>query len=140
MLDCRQITQPRSQAEQVVDGSVQEIAQRLHITMPEVWVYEAPTPTPSRDRPQQEQLNGGRLDWIVEQSTEQEVRAVLPTKWDTFTRGHVRDDCAGGADEHLPCTISRCGCVGSSQNATKLLSVLDCRSCSRSSSVSWPRS
>src|SRR5438445_11396985 len=44
MLDCRQITQPRSQAEQIIYGSVQEIAQRLHITMPEVWVYESPDP------------------------------------------------------------------------------------------------
>jgi heat shock protein HtpX len=41
MLDCYQITQPRTQAEQVIYGSVQEIAQRLHIQMPEVWVYEA---------------------------------------------------------------------------------------------------
>jgi heat shock protein HtpX len=36
MLDCRQIIQPRSQAEQVIYGTVQEIAQRLQITMPEV--------------------------------------------------------------------------------------------------------
>ena len=42
MLDCYQITQPRNHAEQVIYGSVQEIAQRLHITRPEVWVYESP--------------------------------------------------------------------------------------------------
>src|SRR5678816_2546336 len=42
MLDCRQIVQPRSQAEQVIYGTVQEIAQRLQITMPEVWIYESP--------------------------------------------------------------------------------------------------
>src|SRR5512135_2179231 len=44
MLNCEQITQPRSHAEQVIYGSVQEIAQRLHITMPEVWVYNSPDP------------------------------------------------------------------------------------------------
>ena len=44
MLDCRQIVQPRSQAEQVIYGTVQEIAQRLQITMPEVWIYESPDP------------------------------------------------------------------------------------------------
>ncbi len=44
MLDCRHITRPRSQAEQVIYGSVQEIAQRLHIAMPEVWVYDSPDP------------------------------------------------------------------------------------------------
>ena len=44
MLSCEQITQPRSHAEQVIFGSVQEIAQRLHITMPEVWIYDSPDP------------------------------------------------------------------------------------------------
>ena len=44
MLDCEQITQPRSHAEQVIYGAVQEIAQRLHINMPEVWVYNSPDP------------------------------------------------------------------------------------------------
>src|ERR671915_558480 len=34
MLDCYQVTQPRNHAEQVIHGSVQEIAQRLHITRP----------------------------------------------------------------------------------------------------------
>src|SRR5689334_1541574 len=33
---CEQITQPRSHAEQVIYGSVQDIARRLQITMPEV--------------------------------------------------------------------------------------------------------
>ena len=32
MLDCVQITQPRTTAEQVIYGSVREIAERLHIT------------------------------------------------------------------------------------------------------------
>src|SRR5262245_24836508 len=44
MLDCRQILQPRTQAEQVIYGTVQEIAQRLKITMPEVLVYESADP------------------------------------------------------------------------------------------------
>ena len=44
MLACSQISQPRTQAEQVVYGAVQEIAQRLRIQMPEVWVYESEDP------------------------------------------------------------------------------------------------
>ncbi|MCA1837629.1 MAG: protease HtpX, partial [Actinobacteria bacterium] len=44
MLDCYQIVQPRTPPEQVIYGAVQDIAQRLRMTMPEVWVYEAPDP------------------------------------------------------------------------------------------------
>src|SRR5436309_14656849 len=44
MLECYQVTQPRTPAEQVVYGAVEEIAQRLRIEMPEVWVYECADP------------------------------------------------------------------------------------------------
>src|SRR4026207_2508476 len=51
MLDCRQITEPRSHAEQVIYGSVQEIAQRLNITRPESGSTKLPIPTHSRPGP-----------------------------------------------------------------------------------------
>src|SRR5207245_7688206 len=44
MLDCYQITEPRTRAEEVVFQTVRELAQRLHVKMPEVWVYDAPDP------------------------------------------------------------------------------------------------
>src|SRR5205085_8566242 len=42
MLDCQQITEPQGRKEEVVFQTVRELAQRLHVDMPEVWVYEAP--------------------------------------------------------------------------------------------------
>src|SRR5947209_11816657 len=44
MLDCYQLTEPRTRAEEVVFQTVRELAQRLHVRMPEVWVYDAPDP------------------------------------------------------------------------------------------------
>ncbi len=59
---CQQITQPRSHVEQMIYGSVQEIARRLNITMPEVWVYESPDPNAFATGPSKEQLDGGRVN------------------------------------------------------------------------------
>src|SRR4051794_10962824 len=44
MLDCYQVTQPTTRQEEIVFRTVQELAQRLRVTMPEVWIYEAPDP------------------------------------------------------------------------------------------------
>jgi len=84
MLDCRQITQPRSQAEQVIYGSVQEIAQRLHITMPEVWVYEAPDPNAFATGPSKNNSMVAVSTGLLSNLQEQEVRAVL-----AHEMGHV---------------------------------------------------
>src|SRR6058998_2748777 len=84
MLDCRQITQPRSQAEQVIYGSVQEIAQRLHITMPEVWVYEAPDPNAFATGPSKNNSMVAVSTGLLNNLSEQEVRAVL-----AHEMGHV---------------------------------------------------
>lgn len=84
MLDCRQITQPRSQAEQVIYGSVQEIAQRLHITMPEVWIYESPDPNAFATGPSKNNSMVAVSTGLLGNLQEQEVRAVL-----AHEMGHV---------------------------------------------------
>ena len=63
--NCQQITQPRSHVEQMIYGSVQEIARRLNITMPEVWVYESPDPNAFATGPSKEQFDGGRFDRLA---------------------------------------------------------------------------
>src|SRR5207244_5850854 len=40
MLDCYQLTEAGTRAEEVVFQTVRELAQRLHVRMPEVWVYD----------------------------------------------------------------------------------------------------
>lgn len=84
MLDCYQITQPRSQAEQVVFGAVQEIAQRLRIQMPEVWVYESPDPNAFATGPSKNNSMVAVSTGLLNNLNEQEVRAVL-----AHEMGHV---------------------------------------------------
>jgi heat shock protein HtpX len=84
MLDCAQITQPRSQAEQVIYGAVQEIAQRLRIRMPEVWVYESPDPNAFATGPSKNNSMVAVSTGLLGNLNEQEVRAVL-----AHEMGHV---------------------------------------------------
>lgn len=84
MLDCQQITQPRSQAEQVIYGSVQEIAQRLHITMPEVWVYDSPDPNAFATGPSKNNSMVAVSTGLLQNLKEDEVKAVL-----AHEMGHV---------------------------------------------------
>lgn len=84
MLDCRQITQPRSHAEQVIYGSVQEIAQRLHITMPEVWVYDSPDPNAFATGPSKNNSMVAVSTGLLQNLKEDEVKAVL-----AHEMGHV---------------------------------------------------
>lgn len=84
MLDCEQITQPRSHAEQVIYGSVQEIAQRLHITMPEVWVYHAPDPNAFATGPSKNNSMVAVSTGLLQNLQEEEVKAVL-----AHEMGHV---------------------------------------------------
>ncbi len=84
MLDCYQITQPRSQAEQVIFGAVQEIAQRLRIRMPEVWVYESPDPNSFATGPSKNNSMVAVSTGLLNSLNEQEVRAVL-----AHEMGHV---------------------------------------------------
>jgi heat shock protein HtpX len=84
MLDCQQITQPRSHAEQVVYGSVLEIAQRLNITMPEVWVYNSPDPNAFATGPSKNNSMVAVSTGLLENLKEDEVKAVL-----AHEMGHV---------------------------------------------------
>src|SRR5438094_1206612 len=84
MLDCHQITQPRSQAEQVIYGAVQDIAQRLRIQMPEVWVYESMDPNAFATGPSKNNSMVAVSSGLLNNLDEQEVRAVL-----AHEMGHV---------------------------------------------------
>lgn len=84
MLDCQQITQPRSQAEHVIYGSVQEIAQRLQITMPEVWVYDSPDPNAFATGPSKNNSMVAVSTGLLQNLKEHEVKAVL-----AHEMGHV---------------------------------------------------
>ncbi len=84
MLDCYQITQPRTQAEQAVYGAVQDIAQRLRIQMPEVWVYESPDPNAFATGPSKNNSMVAVSTSLLNNLDEQEVRAVL-----AHEMGHV---------------------------------------------------
>ena len=84
MLDCYQITQPRNHAEHVIYGAVQEIAQRLHIRMPEVWVYEAPDPNAFGTGPSKNNSMVAVSTGLLKNLKETEVKAVL-----AHEMGHV---------------------------------------------------
>ena len=84
MLDCQQITQPRSHAEHIVYGTVQEIARRLNITMPEVWVYDSPDPNAFATGPSKNNSMVAVSTGLLENLQEGEVKAVL-----AHEMGHV---------------------------------------------------
>lgn len=84
MLDCSQITQPRNQAEQVIYGAVQEIAQQLHMTMPEVWVYDSPDPNAFATGPSKNNSMVAVSTGLLSNLNDKEVRAVL-----AHEMGHV---------------------------------------------------
>ncbi len=84
MLHCQQITEPRSHAEHVIYGSVKEIAQRLNITMPEVWVYDAPDPNAFATGPSKNNSMVAVSTGLLQNLKEDEVKAVL-----AHEMGHV---------------------------------------------------
>ncbi len=84
MLNCQRITQPRSQAEHVIFGSVKEIAQRLHINMPEVWIYDSPDPNAFATGPTKNNAMVAVSSGLLQNLNEQEVKAVL-----AHEMGHV---------------------------------------------------
>lgn len=84
MLDCTQITQPRTQAEHVIYGSVREIAERLQITMPEVWVYDSPDPNAFATGPSKNNAMVAVSTGLLANLREDEVKAVL-----AHEMGHV---------------------------------------------------
>jgi heat shock protein HtpX len=84
MLNCSRIEQPKTQAEQVIYGTVQDIAQRLRIQMPEVWVYESEDPNAFATGPTKNSAMVAVSTGLLNNLNEQEVRAVL-----AHEMGHV---------------------------------------------------
>ncbi|HEX6531662.1 MAG TPA: protease HtpX [Nitrospira sp.] len=80
----QQITQPRSRAEQVIYGSVQDIARRLNINMPEVWVYDSPDPNAFATGPSKNNSMVAVSTGLLQNLKEDEVQAVL-----AHEMGHV---------------------------------------------------
>jgi heat shock protein HtpX len=83
-LDCYQVTQPRTQAEHVVYGAVQEIAQRQGIQMPEVWIYQGDDPNAFATGPSKNNSMVAVSTGLLNNMNAQEVRAVL-----AHEMGHV---------------------------------------------------
>ena len=84
MLDCYQITEPRTRAEEVVFQTVRELSQRLHIETPEVWVYDAPDPNAFATGPTKNNAMVAVSTGLLENLSEEEVRSVL-----AHEMGHV---------------------------------------------------
>ncbi len=83
-LDCYRIEQPRTREEQIVYGAVQEIAQRLRITMPEVWIYDGADPNAFATGPSKNNSMVAVSTGLLNNMAEQEVKAVL-----AHEMGHV---------------------------------------------------
>jgi heat shock protein HtpX len=84
MLDCQQITEPQGRKEEVVFQTVRELAQRLHVAMPEVWVYDAPDPNAFATGPTKNNAMVAVSTGLLENLNEEEVRSVL-----AHEMGHV---------------------------------------------------
>ena len=85
MLDeCRQITEPQNRPEEVVFQTVRELAQRLHIDMPEVWIYESPDPNAFATGPTKNNAMVAVSTGLLENMGEAEARSVL-----AHEMGHV---------------------------------------------------
>jgi len=84
MLDCYQITEPKTRQEEVVFQTVRELAQRLHVQMPEVWVFDAPDPNAFATGPTKNNAMVAVSTGLLANLNEEEVRSVL-----AHEMGHV---------------------------------------------------
>jgi heat shock protein HtpX len=82
--DCYQVTEPKTPQEEVVFRTVHELSQRLHIEMPEVWIYAAPDPNAFATGPTKNNAMVAVSTGLLENLNEQEVRSVL-----AHEMGHV---------------------------------------------------
>ncbi len=83
-IDCEQITQPRTPAERLVYETVEKIAARLNIKMPEVWIYESPDPNAFATGPSKNNSMVAVSTGLLNNLNEGEIRAVL-----AHEMGHV---------------------------------------------------
>jgi len=77
MLDCHQVTEPKTRQEEVVFQTVRELAQRLRIQTPEVWIYDAPDPNAFATGPTKNKAMVAVSTGLLENMNEQEIRSVL---------------------------------------------------------------
>jgi len=85
MLDeCHQVTEPQTRHEEVVFQTVRELSQRLHIEMPEVWIYDAPDPNAFATGPTKNNAMVAVSTGLLENMSEEEARSVL-----AHEMGHV---------------------------------------------------
>ncbi len=84
MLDCYQVTEPKTRQEEVVFQTVRELAQRLHVQMPEVWIFDAPDPNAFATGPTKNNAMVAVSTGLLENLNEEEVRSVL-----AHEMGHV---------------------------------------------------
>ncbi len=83
-IDCRQITEPRTQAEVMLYETVQKISAKLDITMPEVWIYDSPDPNAFATGPSKNNSMVAVSTGLMNYLNEGEVRAVI-----AHEMGHV---------------------------------------------------
>jgi len=84
MMNCQQITQPRTQAEMLVFDTVRKISTRLDVKMPEVYVYEGEDPNAFATGPSKNNSMVAGSTGLLNNLNENEVRAVL-----AHEMGHV---------------------------------------------------
>ena len=84
MMNCQQITHPRTQAEMLLFETVQKISTRLDIKMPEVYVYEGEDPNAFATGPSKNNSMVAVSTGLLNNLNEGEVRAVL-----AHEMGHV---------------------------------------------------
>ncbi len=84
MVGATQITHPRTQAEILVFETIQKISERLSITMPEVYIYEAPDPNAFATGPSRNKSMVAVSTGLLQNLHEGEIRAVL-----AHEMGHV---------------------------------------------------
>jgi len=83
-LRAARITQPRTADEELLYRTVQDLARRLQITMPEVWVYDSPDPNAFATGPSKNNAMVAVSTGLMRHLDEQGVRAVL-----AHEMGHV---------------------------------------------------
>ena len=86
MLSCQRIEQPTSSKESLVLTSVQEISRGMNISMPEVWIYDAPDPNAFATGPSKNNSMVAVSTGLLQNLSEEEVRSVLANEM-----GHVRN-------------------------------------------------
>ncbi len=86
MLSCQRIEQPTSSKESLVLTSVQEISRGMNISMPEVWIYDAPDPNAFATGPSKNNSMVAVSTGLLQNLSEEEVRSVL-----AHEMGHVRN-------------------------------------------------